>query len=85
MCKTWKVLTRQGTLEGYDNTTNLILTSAKERIFDEEEDTEHIDLGLFVVRGDSVVCIGVVEEEIEKSIKWSEVHGVQLNDTKNPV
>ncbi|ODV98501.1 hypothetical protein PACTADRAFT_975 [Pachysolen tannophilus NRRL Y-2460] len=73
-----------GKLEGYDNNTNLILTSTIERIFDLEEETEQIDLGLYIIRGDSVVCAGIFDEEIENSIQWTKVHGVQLKDTKNP-
>lgn len=63
----------QGTLQGYDQSTNIILTGTQERIITPDEPTEIIDLGLYLLRGDSIVLCGLVDEEIENSIDWIKV------------
>lgn len=46
-----------GILRGYDQATNLILDETFERIYREDEATQTIALGLYVVRGDGMcVC-----------------------------
>jgi U6 snRNA-associated Sm-like protein LSm8 len=62
-----------GTLKGYDYTTNIILAGARERVITPDEPTETIDLGLYLLRGESVAVCGLVEEDIEKDIDWSKV------------
>ncbi|CDK27165.1 unnamed protein product [Kuraishia capsulata CBS 1993] len=62
-----------GKLEGFDQSTNIILTGAVERIFDPVEATQELELGLYVLRGDSVVCVGLIDEEVENQIDWSQV------------
>jgi len=44
----------QGLLRGFDNLTNVILESAEERVFSEEEGVEIVELGLYIVRGDNL-------------------------------
>lgn len=62
-----------GSLKGYDQTTNLIISNCQERIITPDEPPEIIDLGLYLVRGLSVAVIGEVDEEIAKDIDWSKV------------
>ncbi|KAK9481104.1 hypothetical protein V1514DRAFT_324260 [Lipomyces japonicus] len=73
-----------GLLQGYDQTTNLILQSAKERTITPDNSTVTIELGLYIVRGESVVLCGLVDEEIESTIDWEKVRGNRLNDIKFP-
>ncbi|EGF76595.1 hypothetical protein BATDEDRAFT_92607 [Batrachochytrium dendrobatidis JAM81] len=61
-----------GKLEGFDQTTNLILSSAKERIFS-GEGSQDLPLGLYVVRGDSITVVGLVDEEQDAQIQWATV------------
>ncbi len=48
----------QGTLKGLDHQTTIVLADCKERIFGEGEGCEEVALGLYVVRGDQICCIG---------------------------
>lgn len=36
-----------------------------------------------MVRGDNVVVVGLVDEELDKSIDWTKVRGEVVRDTKN--
>ncbi|GME67616.1 unnamed protein product [[Candida] boidinii] len=72
-----------GKLEGFDQSINLILSSTIERIFDPVDETLDIELGLYIIRGDSVVCVGSIDEELENEIDWSSVRGAKLKNTKN--
>jgi U6 snRNA-associated Sm-like protein LSm8 len=75
-----------GTLISYDNTTNLILTETIERIIrqvDDEEESSQMDHGLYLVRGDTVVLVGGVDEELDASINWSKVNGDPIGGTKH--
>ncbi|KAK9456069.1 hypothetical protein V1511DRAFT_496438 [Dipodascopsis uninucleata] len=73
-----------GTLQGFDQTTNLILQSAKERIIVPDNATETLDLGLYLLRGESVVLCGLVDDEIEASIDWEKVRGMKLKEARLP-
>ncbi|KAI0461343.1 hypothetical protein LJB42_001011 [Komagataella kurtzmanii] len=70
-----------GILLGFDVSTNIILEKAQERVFHLTEETQTIDLGLFLLRGNNVVCIGLVDEEEEETMNWASLHGRQLGDT----
>lgn len=74
-----------GTLQGYDNLTNLILSETTERIILQDEDSTVEELGLYVIRGDLVSCVGLIDEEIDKQIDWTKVKGEQLQKTKKTI
>jgi U6 snRNA-associated Sm-like protein LSm8 len=76
-----------GVFEGYDHSTNLILSETQERVIVPVEEGESIvdDLGLFVIRGDLVVCVGDVDESLDQSIDWTKVHGVTIEKTKKTI
>jgi U6 snRNA-associated Sm-like protein LSm8 len=59
-----------GTLQGFDQTINLILSDAVERIFSLDEDMVEQALGLYLVRGDSIMTIGEVDVEKDQQIDW---------------
>ena len=61
----------QGTLKGFDQTTNLILANAKERVFSKESGVEEISLGLYLIRGDSISVVGSLDSGLDESIDWS--------------
>jgi hypothetical protein len=44
----------QGTLKGYDQTTNVILTNAQERVFSLNDGVVVVPLGLYIIRGDNM-------------------------------
>ena len=75
-----------GELISCDQVTNLLLQNTIERIIRPPEDpeassdTEH---GCYLVRGDMVVCVGHVDEELDAQIDWTKVRGSVIGDTKN--
>ena len=82
--------TMVGTLESCDGSMNLVLSSAIERIIrpradDAEDDvpSEEVELGLYIIRGDSVAVCGRVDEELDGSIDWSKVRGDVIGSTKH--
>ncbi|ODQ67146.1 Sm-like ribonucleo protein [Nadsonia fulvescens var. elongata DSM 6958] len=72
-----------GILKGYDNSTNVILASAQERIITPNEETEHIDLGLYFLRGDAIAVCGLVDDETDKEIDWAKVRGKTIGSTRH--
>ena len=58
--------------------TSQVLQNTRERIIrpaDDDEPTTEVSHGLYIVRGDNVAVIGLVDEELDESINWSEVRG----------
>jgi len=62
-----------GTLKGFDQTINLILDAAHERVYSPEEGVELVPLGLYIIRGDSVITIGEVDEDIDSNIDFTSI------------
>ncbi|KAG7664358.1 lsm8 [[Candida] subhashii] len=78
----------EGTLQGYDKSTNIILGNCIERILyseEENEDNQVIPLGVYIMRGGEIVCIGEVDEDKYKSIDWMMIKAEPLKGTKNPL
>ena len=44
-------------MEGYDDKSNLILSSTFERVFSSDEGVEVVDLGLYIVKGDNLLVV----------------------------
>lgn len=72
-----------GDLKCYDNATNLVLSNTIERIITRSDETEFIELGVYILRGESVGCCGLIDQEIEKDIDWNKVRGKELTSTKH--
>jgi U6 snRNA-associated Sm-like protein LSm8 len=75
-----------GTLAACDHSTNLVLSSATERIIrtpDDMEPSAEVPLGLYLVRGDNVCSIGLVDEKLDESINWTEVKGSAIGGIKH--
>ncbi|KAI9171373.1 Sm LSm8 [Paramyrothecium foliicola] len=75
-----------GKLAACDNTTNLVLSNATERIIrtpDDHEPSAEVPLGLYLVRGDNVCSIGLVDEQLDDSINWTEVKGSAIGGIKH--
>mmetsp|Transcript_4500 Transcript_4500/g.6301 ORF Transcript_4500/g.6301 Transcript_4500/m.6301 type:complete len:97 (-) Transcript_4500:177-467(-) len=67
-----------GLLRGFDQTTNIILSDCQERVFDTDKGVEQVVLGLYVIRGDSIVVAGEVDEEIDSRIDLSSIRAAPL-------
>lgn len=80
------ILTRDGrlivgTLKGFDQGANVILSNSEERVFrtDLPNETSTIihgrmmdtlQMGSFILKGDSIVLVGEIDEEKDKKIDW---------------
>ncbi|KAI9801991.1 MAG: hypothetical protein M1825_003047 [Sarcosagium campestre] len=67
-----------GTLLSCDQLTNLVLGSTIERIvhgYDDEQQSQQIEHGLYLIRGDNVAVVGEVDVELDGSIDWTTVKG----------
>lgn len=42
-----------------------------------------VPLGLYIVRGDNVCLVGVVDEELDNSIDWTAVKGDAIGGIKH--
>ncbi|KAL2165621.1 hypothetical protein VTG60DRAFT_4242 [Thermothelomyces hinnuleus] len=75
-----------GTLAAHDHTTNLVLKNTVERVIRSPEDGEpsaEVPLGLYIVRGENVCLVGLVDEALDASINWAEVKGAAIGTTKH--
>jgi U6 snRNA-associated Sm-like protein LSm8 len=75
-----------GKLIACDSVTNLIIENAIERVIRPAKDPDgsfEQPLGVFMVRGDTVVLCGLLDEELDNSINWNEVHGSKIGTTKH--
>ncbi|KAH8919572.1 Sm-like ribonucleoprotein [Atractiella rhizophila] len=62
-----------GDLQGFDQTTNIILSSSVERVFSPEEGVEEVPLGLYLIRGDNITLIGEVDTEKDAELDLSSI------------
>ncbi|KAK3987401.1 hypothetical protein QBC44DRAFT_400232 [Cladorrhinum sp. PSN332] len=75
-----------GTLTAHDNTTNLVLSNTVERVIrspEEGEPSTEVPLGLYLIRGENVCLVGLVDEALDDSINWTEVKGAVIGTTKH--
>ncbi|KAF2107997.1 hypothetical protein BDV96DRAFT_505224 [Lophiotrema nucula] len=78
--------TMVGILISCDGSMNLVLQDAVERIIrprEDEEPSQEVPLGLYIIRGDSVAVCGRLDEELDNTIDWSQVKGEALGSTKH--
>ncbi|XP_063229536.1 U6 snRNA-associated Sm-like protein LSm8 [Bacillus rossius redtenbacheri] len=57
-----------GTLKGFDQTINLILDESHERVYSSTQGVEQVVLGLHIIRGDNVVVIGELDDNIDSRL-----------------
>ena len=75
-----------GTLLSCDQVTNIVLNETVERVIRSEDDSEpssQVSHGLYLVRGDNITIVGLVEEELVNSIDWEKVRGEVIGSTKH--
>lgn len=70
--------TLTGLLLSCDQLTNLVLSQTVERIIrppDDPEESREIEHGVYLIRGENVAVVGLVDEELDRTINWNEVRG----------
>ncbi|KAH8784038.1 hypothetical protein BGZ57DRAFT_884469 [Hyaloscypha finlandica] len=75
-----------GMLLSCDQMTNLVLSQTTERIIrppDDPEPSSEVPHGLYLIRGDNVVVVGLVDEELDDSINWLAVRGAVVGGVKH--
>ncbi|KAI1172404.1 like-Sm domain-containing protein [Nemania sp. FL0916] len=75
-----------GNLLSCDQQTNLVLGQAVERVIrtqDDDEASTEMPLGLYIVRGDNVCLVGLVDEALDSSINWEQVKGSAIGGIKH--
>jgi U6 snRNA-associated Sm-like protein LSm8 len=63
-----------------------VLNGAVERLIrtpDDDESSSEVPLGLYLVRGDNVCSVGLVDEKLDESINWTEVKGSAIGGIKH--
>lgn len=63
-----------------------VLKNAVERIIrtpDDPEPSAEVPLGLYLVRGDNVCSVGLVDETLDESIDWTQVKGTVIGGIKH--
>lgn len=68
-----------GTLKGFDQTINLILDESHERVYSSDHGVEQVPLGLYIVRGDNVVVVGQVDDELDMRLDLANMRAEPLN------
>ncbi|KAL1935051.1 hypothetical protein VTP01DRAFT_4191 [Rhizomucor pusillus] len=61
-----------GTLKGTDNNANVILEKCEERVFS-VDGTEVVPLGLYLIRGDSICTVGLIDRDQEAELDFSQI------------
>ncbi|GAA5930224.1 hypothetical protein JCM1841_000608 [Sporobolomyces salmonicolor] len=69
-----------GELQGFDQTTNVILASSTERVYSLEEGVEEVPLGVYIVRGDNISLIGLVDPEADAQVDLSAVRAEPIGE-----
>jgi U6 snRNA-associated Sm-like protein LSm8 len=50
---------------------------------DDSEPSAEVPLGLYIVRGDNVCTVGLVDEALDDSINWTKVKGAIIGGIKH--
>ncbi|KAI0052162.1 Sm-like ribonucleoprotein [Auriscalpium vulgare] len=67
-----------GVLAGYDQKSNVVLSDSKERVYSLDEGVEEVPLGLYLVKGDMIILIGEIDEDIDRSTDLATIRAEQL-------
>lgn len=63
-----------------------VLKSAVERVIntpDNPEPSVEVPLGLYLIRGDNVCTVGLVDEKLDAEINWTKVKGEVIGGIKH--
>eukprot|EP00697_Spironema_sp_BW2_P000123 gnl/Spiro4/10174_TR5407_c0_g1_i1.p1 gnl/Spiro4/10174_TR5407_c0_g1~~gnl/Spiro4/10174_TR5407_c0_g1_i1.p1 ORF type:complete len:101 (+),score=26.98 gnl/Spiro4/10174_TR5407_c0_g1_i1:66-368(+) len=64
-----------GTLRGFDQVINIILNDAVERVYSTTSGVEVVQLKLYIVRGDNICCLGLLDEDLDAALDPAQIRG----------
>ncbi|KAF8317686.1 LSM-domain-containing protein [Clavulina sp. PMI_390] len=67
-----------GTLAGFDQKSNIVLSNSTERVYSLEEGVEEVPLGLYLVKGDTITLIAEIDPEKDSAIDLSSIRAEPL-------
>ncbi|KAJ8888985.1 hypothetical protein PR048_008479 [Dryococelus australis] len=67
-----------GTLKGFDQTINIILDESHERVYSSTQGVEQVVLGLHIIRGDNVVVVGELDDNIDSRLDLGSIRAEPL-------
>ncbi|XP_055336208.1 U6 snRNA-associated Sm-like protein LSm8 [Paramacrobiotus metropolitanus] len=68
-----------GTFQGYDQTINVVLTDASERVFSSYKAVETVALGVYMIRGDNIAVVGDIDEELDSQLDFDGIRADPLH------
>jgi U6 snRNA-associated Sm-like protein LSm8 len=71
-----------GILKSFDQSMNIVLTECYERVYSADKGVETIELGLYMIRGDTVAVVSEPDENLESSVKLSQVKAEPMKEMK---
>jgi U6 snRNA-associated Sm-like protein LSm8 len=72
-----------GILKSFDQSMNIVIKDCFEKIFSINEGVKFNSVGLYMIRGDNIMIVSEVDENLEKNIDYSEVKAEKLKEVKN--
>ena len=78
--------TLTGLLLSCDQLTNLVLGHTIERVIrpsDDPEPSAEVPHGLYLIRGENVAICGLLEEDLDATIDWTNVRGNIIGGVKH--
>ncbi|KZT62476.1 Sm-like ribonucleo protein [Calocera cornea HHB12733] len=61
-----------GTLAGFDNRADIVLSNSVERVYSPDEPVEEVPLGLYLVKGDMILLVGELDTELDDATDLSQ-------------
>ena len=71
-----------GILKSFDQSMNMIIKDCFEKVYSKEEGVKFVNMGLYMIRGDNVMIVSEVDENLEKNIDYKEVKAEKLKEVK---
>ena len=71
-----------GVLKSFDQSMNIILNNCYEKIYSLEESVSFQKIGLYMIRGDMVMVISEVDENLEKQVDLKQIKAEPLKEVK---
>jgi len=67
-----------GTLRGYDQKSNVVISDTVERTYSRDEPVKEEHLGLYIAKGDTIVLLGEFDEQAEANLNLDAIRADPL-------